>query len=113
MEEIVEWIFQKNESGRTRLGESRNIPKLAAVVSSPIALQRFREGASLDDAHLDTPDIQEEFVKEIRTAIRHIATANSKLTPSQVENLAVQAAVQNIVDELKNATNKTYSTLGL
>lgn len=111
--EIVEWIFHKDESGRTRLGESRNIPKLAAVVSAPNALQSFRAGASLDDAHLDTPDVHEEFIREMRTAIRHIHIANSKLTPAQVENLASQVDVQGIVTDLRKATNKTYTTLSL
>lgn len=111
--EIVEWIFHKDESGRTRLGESRNIPKLAAVLSAPNALQRFRDGASLDDAHLDTPDVQVEFVREIRNAIRHIDNANSKLTPAQVDNLAIDDAVQTIMADLKSATDKTYNTLGL
>ena len=113
MREIVEWIFRKDENGRTRLGESRNLPKLAAVLSAPNALQRFRDGASLDDAHLDTPDIQEEFVREIRTAIRHIDIANSKLTPAQIENLATHTAVQTIMDDLNSATDKTFTTLGL
>ena len=106
IKEIVEWMFVKNEDGKTRLGESRNIPKLAAVVSVPRALERFRDGATLDDAHLDTPDIQNEFIREIRTALHHIKSANSKLNSVDGKDLDVQQVISEIKFETDRLADK-------
>ncbi len=105
--EIVQWMFAKDADGNTKLGESRNIPKLAAVVSAPSALQRFREGEPLDIAHLDTPDVQEEFIREIRTAIHHVKLANTKLSSIQVNN----ADIQSIVREMQVVTKETLDAI--
>lgn len=51
LKELTEWMFEKVEQGTTRLGESRNLRQLSAVVVSPLALQAFREKTSLDDAY--------------------------------------------------------------
>ena len=105
--ELVEWMFCKDENGKTKLGESRNIPHLAAVVSAPNALQRFREGESLDVARLDTPDVKEEFIREIRTAVHYINLANTKLNSVEGGNFDVQS----VVASLQNAVQETFDAL--
>lgn len=79
IQEVTTWMFQKDEDKKTRLGESRNIGKLAAVVSTPRALALLREGNTLDVAYDATPDILSEFIREIESATSHIAAANSKM----------------------------------
>ena len=106
IEEIVRWMFVKDENGDTRLGESRNIPKLAAVVSAPRALKRFRDGATLDDAHLETPDIQNEFIREIKTATRHVKSANSKLDLVDPDDREVHQCVVEIQAELRGCLKR-------
>lgn len=107
--ELVEWMFRKDESGKTRLGESRKIPHLAAVVSAPSALQRFREGESLDVARLDTPDVQVEFIREIRTVVHHIEQANSKINSVNADDPDVKA----IVARMHVASGKIFQLVGV
>lgn len=84
IQEVTTWMFQKDENKETKLGESRNIGKLAAVVSTPRALDMLRSGATLDVAHGATPDIMSEFIREIESATSHIAAANSKMASISV-----------------------------
>ena len=42
LKELTIWLFEKNSEGQTRLGESRNLQKLARVVAEPKALEKFR-----------------------------------------------------------------------
>ena len=99
--ELVEWMFQKDGNGDTKLGESRNIPMLAAVVSSPTALQLLREGASLEDAYNETPDIQNEFILEIKTATNHVRVANTKVDAIDRTDPQVLQSVSEIQGEMR------------
>ncbi|WP_347057390.1 ParB/Srx family N-terminal domain-containing protein [Blastococcus sp. HT6-30] len=47
---LARWIFEEGPSGRTILGESRNIRILSEVVASPRALAALKGGATLDEA---------------------------------------------------------------
>lgn len=102
--ELVHWMFEKGPDGKTRLGESRNIPKLADVVAAPNALKRFREGAMLREAHLQTPDIQNEFVSDVRTATVHVKSANTKLDSVAADDPEVQESIFELTDQLQIAT---------
>ena len=105
--ELIEWMFCKDKDGKTRLGESRNIPHLAAVVSAPNALQRFREGEPLDVARLDTPDVKEEFIRQIRYAVHSINLANT--LRSSVD--ANDHDVQSVVASLRDAVQETFDAI--
>lgn len=99
--EIVNWMFLKDENGDTRLGESRNIPMLAAIVSSSKALELLRQGASLNDAYNETPDLQNEFIREINTATNHVKLANTKLSAVDAADSEVRRSVGDIQTELR------------
>ena len=45
--ELTHWLYKKDEKGKTKVGESRNLRFLAAVVDSPRALEAFRRGSPL------------------------------------------------------------------
>ena len=105
IEEIVEWIFKKDEGGKTRLGESRNLSKLGEVVSAPKALERFRQGATLEEAHRQTPDIRNEFIHEIKIATHYVESANSKISSVSGNDPGVQQAISDLKSEL-DATMK-------
>jgi len=66
LKDLFLWMFKKEE-GVTRLRESRNLGKLAAVIHSSIALKEFRAGRSLEDCFFlsEGPD------KMVNEAIRH------------------------------------------
>lgn len=73
LKELSEWLFRKNEGNQTRLGESRNLRTLSAVVHHPEALMRFRNGTELDAASLytDEPDkIFHSSLSDIEAALK-------------------------------------------
>ena len=107
--EIVQWMFAKDSDGVTKLGESRNLSMLGDVVAAPNALKRFREGATLHEAHLQTPDIQNDFIRELRTATTHVASANTKLSSVTGDD----PEVKRVLLDLKAALDITTSALGL
>lgn len=63
VEELTKWLFEKDETGRTKVGESRNIRELSAVVDNPKALQSFKNGASLQIAYQLTSDVRKDFLE--------------------------------------------------
>jgi len=63
IEELTRWLFERDENGRTKVGESRNIRELSAIVDSPKALQSFKNGASLQIAYQLTTDISKDFLE--------------------------------------------------
>lgn len=62
VKELTEWIYKKDNDGKTKLGESRNLRTLAAVISSPKAIEAFRRGASLQSSYRLTNFIGEDFM---------------------------------------------------
>ena len=109
VQELVEWIFEKDENGDTKLGESRNIPMLAAAISSSKGLELLRKGASLEDAYNETPDIQNEFIREMKIALTHLKQANTKLAVVEVS----ESEVLRIVGEVQKEIRTTREFLGL
>ena len=79
LEELTEWMFKKDSQGSTRLGESRNIPKLSAIIANPNALEKLRQDVPLESAFSATIDNKEEFLRDIVNAIEHLKKANSNL----------------------------------
>lgn len=63
IEELTKWLYQKDEDRKTRVGESRNLRELAAVVDSPKALTQFRNGAALKVAYQLTEDVTKDFME--------------------------------------------------
>ena len=60
--DLIRWLFEPDEQGKTKVGESRNIRQLSAVVNSPKALKAFRDGASLRTAYYLTEDNKTDFI---------------------------------------------------
>ncbi len=75
LKEITHWLYEKNAENRTRVGESRNIRLLNAVVSNDIALKNFREGKSLEDASRLTSVVEDNFTELIKVAYDNIRDA--------------------------------------
>lgn len=87
IKELTEWMFKKDEQGDTRLGESRNIRKLGAVVAHPEALKILQQGVSLDHAFSTTVDNKQEFLGNINRAIEYLRQANSNVHSVESDDL--------------------------
>lgn len=51
LKELTSWMFERDSARKTRLGESRNLKELSSIVANPKALEAFRAGRTLSDAH--------------------------------------------------------------
>lgn len=75
LKELTSWIFEENSEHQTRLGESRNLEKLARVVVEPKALEKFRAGRPLAEADLLTSGPLEAFRTSLSEAKARLETA--------------------------------------
>lgn len=73
IKEVAEWLYKKDEKGQTRVGESRNIRQLSAVVGTKNALEAFRSGSSLSYAYRLTKGASEE-LKELLYDAENVLT---------------------------------------
>jgi hypothetical protein len=78
LKEFTEWLFKETAEGRTRLGESRNLRTLNAVVLSKRALAEFRKGRSLDEARLLTDEPNQVFTAAIDHSLRRLKDARDQ-----------------------------------
>jgi hypothetical protein len=65
LKDLTTWFFERNEQNITRLGESRHLRQLNAVVQNETALRLFKRGAPLEDAALLTGHPAEVFRKAL------------------------------------------------
>lgn len=73
IKELAEWLYKTNDKGETRVGESRNLRQLSAVVSTPKALEAFKSGSTLSYAYRLTKGAGEE-LKELLYEAENILT---------------------------------------
>ncbi|MFN0034951.1 MAG: ParB/Srx family N-terminal domain-containing protein [Saprospiraceae bacterium] len=73
--ELVHWIFEKNAQNQTRVGDSRNFPILAEIVSHPDAIQSFREGSDLRSASMMTGYPSDQFNQFVTEALVQMKNA--------------------------------------
>ena len=79
LEELTNWIFQRDGEGRTRLGESRHFGNLSQVVSKEAALDEFRQGRSLNEALMYTDAPVETFRKLLQEAKSNMQKSQEQL----------------------------------
>ena len=65
--ELTTWLFEKN-NGATRVGESRNLRKLSAIIDNQPALSAFRHGSDLEIAYRLTSAVAEDFAQLLTEA---------------------------------------------
>jgi len=89
LQELTSWIFEKNAEGRTRLGESRNLKQLSEVVANDRARDAFREGSTLEEAHLLSDAPMEIFEQAIYGAKQFLISAREVMhqvtSPTQTD----------------------------
>lgn len=90
--ELTHWLYAKDSKGRTRVGESRNIRELAAVISNESALTHFRNGASLKLSYEMTGKTVEDFMELMLNAENNLREAASLVATVEYEASAVDSA---------------------
>ncbi len=104
LEFLTRFIFER-KGGRTRLGESRNLGRLAEVLSIERSREALESGASLSRAAQLAGTGKDAFFAAIGTAVESIEEAESELekglTLDQVDLQAIDS-VQDAVDSLRS-----------
>ena len=60
--ELTLWLYKKDELGKTKIGESRNLRMLSSVIDNPKALTSFRNGADLKVSYQLTENLTQDFM---------------------------------------------------
>lgn len=99
--ELTKWIYEKDKKkGKTRVGESRNLRQLAAVVDNPRALAAFRNGALLKVAYLQTADVTADFLELLYQADASLVEAASIVATLDYDDEAYSVASR-ILENIK------------
>ncbi len=78
LKELSKWISEKDGiQNKTKLGESRNLSKLNAIVEKPKALSLFQSGRSIDEALIYTEEPYELFRLAIINSLASIKEAHN------------------------------------
>ena len=109
LKDLVQYMFKKNDRGETVLGESRNIPKLAAVLDNAESLQALRRGETLETALRITPHGLKDFINRMTRANDELRQANANLYDvDQTDEVAM-----NLVRESKRIISWISDKIGV
>lgn len=100
IKELTYWIYEKDAKGNTKLGESRNLRELSAVVHSQKALDAFRSGSSLKIAYQYTSDLTADFIGLLYTAENALTEASSMVATVNFQEDAKMVATR-LLDKSK------------
>lgn len=98
--ELTSWLYEKKEKGKTRVGESRNLRELSAVVDSPRALEAFRRGSPLKIAYQQTSNLIEDFRGLLYQSEGSLAEAASMVATVDYDEDAFNVA-RRILDNIR------------
>lgn len=99
---LAHWIYHVDpESGRTQLGESRNMKLLAAAVADEDGIAALERGEPVEEAVRATIDATQLFTRTLREA-------RSRLVASQtlVHRAAVDESAINVLDEVEDLADQ-------
>ena len=77
IKELIHWLYEKDKKGKTKIGESRNLRFLAAVVNNEKSVTAFRNGALLKIAYQMTADVTADFAELLYQADTSLTEASS------------------------------------
>lgn len=98
--EITRWLYEKDPKGKTRVGESRNLRYLAAVIHNPKSLHAFRNNSPLKIAYQLTSDVTQDFVTLLYSAEGALTEAASMVATVAYDEDAYQT-VRRIFENVK------------
>lgn len=100
VEEITRWLFERDSKGKTKVGESRNIRLLSAVVGSARSLAAMRSGSPLKIAYQLTSDLTKDFGELLYQAEASLSEAASMVATVTYQDDAYQTA-RRILEHVK------------
>lgn len=92
IQELTKWLYEKDNKGKTKVGESRNLRLLAAVISNERALTSFKSGSPLKIAYQLTSDVKQDFLELLYQADGVLSEAASMVATVDYDEDAIQVA---------------------
>lgn len=77
LKDLFDWLFVIEGRSKPIVTESRNLRKLAAVVSSDTAIKELRKSGNLDQAYELSSGPEEALAGNLRTALRRLEAAQT------------------------------------
>lgn len=102
LKDLTEWLFRKDVTGKTRIGESRKLIELNRVIGNDRALAAFKNGETLAIAHLLTDAPEEIFRKAVGEARARLEVARDSF---HRVNIVSQNDSDNLGDVYRLARN--------
>jgi hypothetical protein len=100
IKELTHWLYEKDKKGKTKIGESRNLRFLAAVVNNEKSIAAFRSGALLKIAYQMTADVSADFSELLYQAEAFLIEASSMVATVEFQDDVYEAA-KRISDHIK------------
>jgi len=101
VEHLIRWMFEQDSEGETRLGDSRNIQKLAVILADPEATKRLIEGESLDRAYGRTKGLSDDFASVLAAAEMQVTKAVGMIALVELDNSHI-TRIGNIFKQAKS-----------
>ena len=76
---LVKIMFERDETGKTVLGESRNITMLGSVLAEPLSRKQLLNGSSLESAYRATSRGKDDFISLMNQALDDLIEAQKNL----------------------------------
>ena len=80
LKHLTSWFFEKDGSGRTRLGESRNVTTLVTVLEHPPAREQLESGATLARAYRVATQELGAFEEQLALALEALSASQTLLS---------------------------------
>lgn len=93
LRELVKFMFERDNRGNTKLGESRHIGTLGKVLDNSKSLEALRMGQSLQTAYRLTPHGRDDFLRHMNQAIEELKQANANLHAVNLDDDVAKKAV--------------------
>lgn len=87
---LTEWLYKRDDKGETKVGESRNLRKLSAIVANAQALKALKEGARLEVAYELTTDNTKDFIDLLYQAEANLSQAASMVATVDYDSDALE-----------------------
>ena len=106
LKDLTEWMFKENSEGYTRLGESRNLKSLNAIVAHESALRIFREGRTLKEAEIFTDAPLQTFesaLKQSESTLRDAWATLPSIETTSAHHLEMLKDINTLVKNIYNS----------
>lgn len=107
--DLFSWMYAQDVQGNTTLGESRNLKKLAAVVSNPVSLEVLKSQGNLDNAYIYSEGPAKAFSRVLTDAENMLRSAYVMLPDVKEIGTTHSEQVKKImalVDDIESSVRK-------